>query len=80
MKPSALFSIFLGLFVLWTFEPEYLDVLEYSYDCNQWFSLSGPYHLTDDGADYIVPVDTRLSTNLFFRVRRDFGTPNTNSL
>lgn len=69
------YTILSLLFVLWKFEHDVVDVLEFSYDGTRWFELSGPYHLTENKQDYLIPVNESISDRLFFRVRRDWGEP-----
>lgn len=58
--------------VLWNFDPDTRDVLEYSKDMHSWFEAIAPYPV--QGIDYKVPVVTA-SDRKFFRVNRWWGFP-----
>lgn len=61
------------VFVVWIFEMDYLDTLEYKPMAGgEWQQVVGPYSV--DGAEYRVNADHL--PNCFFRVKRVFGTPN----
>ena len=60
----------------WNFEFCVNDILQYKPDLNStnWVDVSGPYHLNEDGSEYRVKI-TNDAPVLFFRVKRDWGTP-----
>lgn len=73
---KRLFNLLFTIFVLWQYEHDVVDVLEYQLDgSGEWHSLAGPYHLTEDKASYLIPVYTGMASQVLFRVRRDWGEP-----
>lgn len=62
----------LTVHVLWTFDPNTRDVLEYSKDMHSWFEAIAPYPV--QGNDYRVPISTA-SDRKFFRINRWWGFP-----
>lgn len=64
------------LFVLWKFEHDVEDILEYQIDgTGIWQYVPGPYSLTDDKQDYKIPYESTGGNMVWFRVRRDWGEP-----
>lgn len=73
---KLLLNLLFTIFVLWQFEHDVEDVLEYQLDgSGGWYTLAGPYHLTEDKRDYLIPVETSIANQIVFRVRRDWGEP-----
>lgn len=65
-----------GVTVLWNFQPECRDVLEYQTELGgTWAEVSPPYALTPDGLDYRVVVPLGNEPRKFFRVSRVWGEP-----
>lgn len=70
--------IALALFVLWKYEDDYRDRLEFRTDlnCGPWIKIQGPYSIHN--GFYVVEIPNQTvesSPRFFFRVVREWGDP-----
>lgn len=62
--------------VFWKFEFCVFDSLEFQDEIGgEWHQIPGPYHLSLDGTEYEVQVDSA-SPHRFYRVNRSWGMEN----
>ena len=69
-------NLLLAVSVLWNYDgPNYRDVLEAAPTPDgPWADVPGPYQLDAAGTSYVVRFDSN-NPKTFFRVRRDYGSP-----
>lgn len=76
----TLLPVFLALLLTWRFGHDFRDVLEAqaALGSGSWMEVPGPYRLApagDGGWIYVVEIPSESARSLFFRVRREWGTP-----